>query len=369
MKKIITIISLLIFGSVNFLNAQLHTSVSPSAFLIDEELTISFNVCATDLKDNEGPIILWAAANDGDFQQAGECTKVDDNKWSYVMTPTTFFGSSPDSIRLMLKDEGGATETPTSTIAPYDFSQAQGAMLTIYPTPSAYSESVSLIFNAALSTPGTLTGVSPIYAWCWIPGGADAPDQGTWGSYTPKALCTHIDGDIWRKEFIPQEYWQTSAPMTEFGILFVNANGTQQTSDNIVPLVQPFTCTEPSISFPRKFTQKDVVTIICDTKKTEYEMLSDVGDVFIYTYTNAGDSTDYNPLPEHNWIIYPPARVDRAKMTDVGNGVFEITFIPQTYYEIDDPSYIINQLTFVFRNKLGNVEALETKISVLPADN
>ncbi len=368
MKKIIFFILALIFGTGNLLNAQLHTSVKPSAFMIDEEITITFNVCATDLKDNTGPVILWTAANDGVLENKGECTAVDDNKWSFTMTPTSFFGNSPDSIRLMLKDEAGTVETPVSTIAPYDFSQAT-TMLTIYPTPSAYSESVSLIFNAAMSTPGTLTGVSPIYAWCWIPGGADAPDQGTWGSYTPKALCTQIDGDIWRKEFIPQEYWQSSAPMTEFGILFVNANGTQQTVDNVIPLVQPFTCAEPSISFPRKFTQSDVVTIICDTKKTEYEMLNNVGDVYIYTYTNAGDSTDYNPMPAHNWIIYPPAMVDRAKMTDVGDGVYEITIIPYQYFEIDDPNYVITDLTFVFRNRLGNVEALETKISVLPADN
>ncbi|MBE9492270.1 MAG: hypothetical protein IMY70_05240 [Bacteroidetes bacterium] len=359
-------LTILLAFSLYTVQAQIYAWVKPSAFLEDEEIIIYFNVCATDLTENEGPVFLWSSANGGVFENSGECTVFDVDVWTFTMTPASFYGAAIDSINGVLKNDDGSIETDVFMLQPFDFSIAQGQMLTIYPQPASFGESISLIFNAALSDRDDLTGVSPIFMWGWIPGGADVPGQGTWGSYTDKALCQQIDGDIWRKEFIPLDYWETTDPMTEFGCLFVNSAGSKQTEDHLIPLSPPFACERPSISFPRLFTQDDIVTIICDTKKEEYSMLANVDEVYIWTYTNEGGSTDYNPLPEHNWIIYPPDKVDRAQMTNVGDGVYHITFIAYKYYEVDDPEYIIDKLTYIFRNKLGNIESLEVAIEVKP---
>lgn len=352
---------------IGTLQAQIHTWTGPAAFMEDEEITIYFNVCATPLAGVTGPMTLWSSANGGALEASGECDTVAENIYKFTMTPATFYGMAIDSINGKLVDPEGA-ETNVFTLAPFDFGLAVGAEYTVYPQPASFGENLSIVFNAALST--EMQGVSPVYMWAWANeyDPSEPPGQGSWGAYTDKALCEQIEGDIWRKDFVPLEYWETTTPMTEFGYLFANSTGTAQTTDQLLPVSPPFNCDKPSITFPRLFTQGDVVTIVCNTNMEEFESLAGVDKVYIWSYTNNGDSTDYNPLPNWNWIVYPPDKVNNALMENKGNGIHEITFIPWYYYSVDNPEYIINKLTFIFRNRLGSIKSLETPVDVLPAD-
>jgi hypothetical protein len=367
-NKIIICFTLLITG-LGTLQAQIHTWSRPAAFLEDEEIIIYFNVCGTDLAGKTGPMTLWSAANGGALESSGECDTVSEDIYKFTLTPSAFYGTSIDSINGKLVDPEGA-ETDLFTLTPFDFSVASGAMLTIYPQPASFGENVSLVFNAALSDRDDLSGVSPIYMWSWADeyDPAEPPGQGSWGAYTDKALCQQIDGDIWRKDFVPLEYWETTTPMTEFGCLFANSSGTAQTEDQLVPVLPPFNCDKPAVSFPRSFTQNDVVTIICNTNLEQFESLKAVDDIYIWSFTNDGDSTDYNPLPAWNWIVYPPDEVNKAKMENLGGGIHELNMIPTEYFGVDDPEYVIESITIVFRNRLGSIQSLETPVDVLIAD-
>jgi len=367
-NKFILSLIVLIF-CIGTIQAQIHTWSSPAAFMEDEEITIYFNVCATPLEGLSGPMTLWSAANGGSLEESGVCDTVHENLFKFTMTPSTFYGTSIDSINGKLVDPEGV-ETDIFSLIPFDFGLATGAMLTIYPEPASFGENVSLVFNAALSDRDPLTGVSPIYMWAWANelDPADVPGQGSWGAYTDKALCEQIDGDIWRKDIVPLEYWETTTAITEFGCLFVNSTGSAQTEDHTIPVIPPFNCDKPAVSFPRSFTQGDVVTIVCNTNLEAFENLAGVEKLYIWSYTNNGDSTDYNPLPNWNWIIYPPDKVNNAKMENMGNGIHEITFIPWYYYGVDNPDYVITSMTIVFRNRLGSIRSLDTPVEVLIAD-
>jgi len=366
--KITIAFVVLIFG-IGTIQAQIHTWSSPAAFMEDEEITIYFNVCGTPIAGLSGPMTLWSSANGGALEESGVCDTISEDLYKFTMTPSTFYGTSIDSINGKLVNTEGI-ETDVFTLTPFDFTVVSGTMYVTYPAVPSFGENVSIIFNAALSDRDPLTGVSPIYMWAWANeyDPAEPPGQGSWGAYTDKALLEQIDGDIWRKDFNPLEYWETTTPMTEFGFLFANSTGTAQTEDHTITVVPPFNCDKPAVSFPRAFTQDDVVTIVCNTNLEEFSNLAGVEKMYIWSYTNSGDSTDYNPLPEWNWIVYPPAAVDKVKMENIGNGIHEITFIPYYFYGVDNPDYVITSLTIVFRNRLGSIRSLDTPVEVLIAD-
>jgi hypothetical protein len=358
------LIFLIFIGSFHLMKAQDPGSpvvyTAPAAFQTSEEITIYAHPFGTPLYEHNTDIYMVL---DTDIPVNGtpELCELDSASGYYyfTLTPDSYFGTTVDSISLYIQNEAGDTISAPETVKPFDFTTAQGQLLTTEPAMPNYAQNVSLIWDATQSDQDDLTGVDPLYLWAWNNAESlgDAPNQGSWGNYSPSAKLTKIDENIWRKDFVPQEYWETNVKMTQFGCLIASSNGDLQTSDQTVILYPP-PRTEPlkiAAAFPQKFTQEDVVTIMYDTNLDN--SLEDADNIYMFTSVNEGEL--YNPLPG-NWLNYSLQQKDMAKLEDPdGDGIYTITFIPEEYYPIPD-DFQIETLNIKFRNSTGTIETQET---------
>jgi len=370
MKRYITIptgILLFFFSVVLFAGGDPRATTAPAAFLGNEEIIIYLRVQATDLEDAEGPLYMVSGANGGEMNMNLEATKVEDNVWSVTITPDDYYGAAVETIEGKISDNNG-TETNAFSLSVFDPSVMAGVMMKWYPATAIYSENVSVIFNYTMSDRDNLTGVDPIYMWAWngTDGIGDAAFQGNWASIDVSAICEKIGEDLWRKDFVPQQYWDTEKPMTDFGCLFRSMAGDAQTEDHFIPLVAPPVTEVPKVirPFPVKFTKKDVFTLYYDMKLETNTALKSVTNLYFETSTNVAEEN--NPLPG-SWIIYKPHELDRAKMAPLEDSIYSIQFIPEEFYDLA-PDYELKQLNFIFRNKGGLKASEQYSIKVLQED-
>lgn len=366
---IIPVCFLLLFFSMDLLaGGDPRVGTAPAAFLGNEEVTIYLRVLATDLEDAEGPLYLISGANGGDMNMSLEASVVDENVWSVTITPDEYYGVTVETIEGKISDNNG-TETNGFSLSVFDPSVMDGVMVKWFPSTAIYSENVSIIFNATMSDRDDLTGTDPVYMWAWNnpEGLGDAANQGGWGSVDPSAACEKIGEDLWRKDIVPQLYWDTEKPMSEIGCLFRNMAGDAQTDDLAIPLVAPPVTEVAKVirPFPVKFTKKDIFTLYYDLKLETNSALKKLTEFYIETSTNVEEEN--NPLPS-NWIIYKPSDLERAKMTPLEDSIYVIQFIPEHYYSLD-PDYELKQLNYIFRNKGGIVKSEQYSIKVLKEDN
>ncbi len=365
MKRIYIFFLSFVFLSSNISRAggDARVRTAPAAFMGDEEVTIYFHVFGSDLEDDEGPIYLWSGANGGALDFQAECIKEDDNLWSFTLIPDTYFSTDVTSINGKLAN-GGGTETNPFVIQVFDPTVTEGTMITVVPATSIYSENVSIIFNSKLSDRDDLTDVDPIYMWTWSTEGfGDAANQGSWGSIDPSAICEKIGDNLWRKDIVPQQYWEITNPMAEIGCLFRDFSGGSQTEDYTITLFAPPVTTVPKVirTFPVKFTQDDVVTIYYDPKLDEdHPEMQQVTEMYVQTSTNTEEEND--PLPG-NWIIYTQTQLNKAKMVDEGDGVWSIMMIPSDYFSTE-ATYQINQINLTFRDKGGLKKSEKLSVKV-----
>lgn len=369
-NNIIPFGSLLIFFVVNlYAGGDPRANTAPAAFLGNEEITIYLRVVGTDLEDAEGPLYMISGANGGEMNMSLEATKSEDedNVWTVIITPDDYYGVIVETIEGKISDNNG-TETNAFSLSVFNPAEMEGIMAAWYPGTAIYSENVSIIFNATMSDRDDMTDVDPVYMWAWNnpEGLGDAANQGSWGSIDPSAVCEKIGDNLWRKDIIPQVYWDTDKPMSEIGFLFRNMAGDAQTNDMAIPLVAPPVTEVAKVirPFPVKFTKKDIFTLYYDLKLEENAALKKVTDLFIETSTNVEEEN--NPLPG-NWVIYKPSELERAKMTPLEDSIYYIQFIPEEYYSLD-PEYELKQLNYIFRNKGGIVKSEQYSIKVLKED-
>ncbi len=344
-----------------------RANAAPAAFLGNEEITVFLRVLGTDLEDAEGPLYLVSGANNSTMDQTDEAVKVDDNVWSVTFVPNDHYGTTVSSIQGKITN-GSGTETNTFSLSAFDPSIIEGKMFVSYPSTAIYSENVSIVFNATMSDFDDLTDVSPIYIWAWNNPESlgDAANQGSWGSIDESAACEQIGENLWRKDFVPQTYWNTEKAMSEIGFLFRNKAGDKKTNDASIPLVGPPVNEVPKVirTFPVKFTKGDIVSLYYDLKLETDPLVKTVTDFYLETTTNVEEEN--NPLPG-NWIVYSSSQLATAHMTPLEDSIFMIQFIPEKYYNLN-VEYDLKQLNFIFRDKGGLKKSEQYSVKVNKED-
>lgn len=372
MKKIVNQLiitfALLAISSVSF---GQRAFTAPAAFMVTESVKITVSTFGTVLEDNPGPMTMWLAANDDEIISTGVQCEGGNNFWSFTIAtnPNDYFATTVTVIKGVLKTSDGSVASNQFQVTPYDFSTVAG-MLTIAPSRPYYSENVSVIFDRTKSDRDNLSEVAPIYMWAWnnTESLGDAANQGSWGSIAESTALTQVPGfpNLWRKDFVPQVYWNTNKAMTTFGCLFRSKAGDKQTNDALVTLYKaPGLVEKPKKvkTFPMSFTKLDVVTIIYDQKLEENPALKASDAIYI---TTTIFSETYRPQPNpistwtQNWTaIETTPAIQRLKMIPYGNpqdSVFRITYVPQTfygYYSAVSPTLNVAKMFVTFRNLSG----------------
>jgi hypothetical protein len=360
---------MIFLGTSLFGQDEARITTAPAAFLGDEEITVYLRVLGTGLEEAAGPVYFESGANGGAMDKSLEATQSDDDKnvWFVTLTPDSYYGVPVETIEGKATD-GAGIETVPVILSVFNPDDLDGIMTKYYPATPVYSENVSVVFNATMSDRDDLTGIDPIYMWAWNNPEdlGDAANQGEWGSIDPSAVCEKIGENLWRKDFVPQVYWDTEKPMTEFGYLFRNMAGDKQTEDLTVPLFAPPVKEVLTVirTFPQKFTRADVVTIYYDLKLETNQAMKDQTEIYVETSTNMEEEN--NPLPG-NWIVYSQQELNTARLAPLEDSVYFIQMIPDVYYSLD-PDYDLKQLNFVFRNKGGIAKSETYSYNVLKED-
>ncbi len=235
-------------------------------------------------------------------------------------------------------------------------------------SPSVFTAEDEVTITADLSACPGLAGQAEIWVWIFVPDccgptfGNDASGGTTdFCNSNPNLAMTPVEGqnDVWTFTFTPtQLFGRSAAEIDEIGFI-PKVNGCPgpagQTANLILP-VEPlvFTPTE-NRAFPSRFGLDDFVTLYFDQSLATNPAMAELEEIFVHTWVVRTDS-DGNPLdnlPRVEWELV--GTTEELKMIDEGNGVFSLTFIPETFYPINEGD-IITEIRYLFRNAEGTVQ-------------
>ncbi len=192
---------------------------------------------------------------------------------------------------------------------------------------------------------------NPLYIWAWNPNeqrepvDGEAVTNGQWGDSNENLKLEQdpVNPNLWFFDFLGvslvEFYDQPAAVFYSSGIDFLlkEKNGAppdspEQKSPDINVIPEPLGCFDKVCPFPSTFFQDEYFVILYDNKLETNPTLQNLGPdecLIWYRYR-----VDGGPL-----TLYQQA-TDKFKMTFDGDGVFSLSMIPETYFEIAQGSQL-----------------------------
>lgn len=253
---------------------------------------------------------------------------------------------------------------------------AQNSIAEIWTEPAVYraDEAVSWYFDVTgTQLEGETEGV---YLWVWFP---SEPDAGHWDNSSEFAKLTNVEGNVWRMDLTPTEYFGVDASsIVAFYGLLKNKDGSKvsdpfapdQTPRNDIQMFNFANIEGDALMeyFPVNFSLDRPLSILVNTNNTwsgcdatpAQGALAGASNVHIHSGVNFWEIN-----VENN-----PANIDKTELTDIGNGIYRMDFVPNNYYSLP-ADYNLTSINFLFANdswsNLGQAENCADFI-ILPPD-
>ncbi len=223
----------------------------------------------------------------------------------------------------------------------------------IWTQPAFFKPDEKVAFYFDLTGTALEGTTEDVYMWTWYP---TEPDAGNWNNSSDFAKLTHVEGNIWKFEIVPTEYYGVPADqIKEFYGLLKNKNGTKQTdafapdkgNTIYVPGMATIAGTARIDYFPKNFKSNRPLSILVNTNNTwsgcesgnaKQGDLANADNVHIHSGING-----WSIVVENN-----PANDAKTAMTHLGNGIYRIDFIPEDYYNCKGTT--IKSIHAVFAN-------------------
>ncbi len=238
---------------------------------------------------------------------------------------------------------------------------SQGRIAEIWTQPAVFKadEPVSWYFDV---TGTALEGETEgIYMWTWFP---SEPDAGNWNNSSDFAALTHVEGNIWRFDLIPTEYYGVEASsVTAFYGLLKNKNGTKvtdafapdQTPPNDIRLYDLSAIKGTALIdyYPKNFTVDRPLSILvnanntwskCNTTPVQGD-LANASNVHMHSGVN-----NWNIIVENN-----AANLSKTLLDSLGDGIYRMDLILKDYYGLSD-DYTLNNINIVFADDAWTYE-------------
>jgi hypothetical protein len=232
---------------------------------------------------------------------------------------------------------------------------AQGRIAEIWTQPAVFKadEPVSWFFDVT-GTP--LDGESEgIYMWSWFP---KEPDAGHWSNPSSFAALTQVEGNIWRFDLTPTEYYGVPADsITAFYGLLKNKDGSKvtdafapdQTPANDIRLYDLSTIKGTALLdyYPKDFTVDRPLSVLVNTNNTwsGCETTAVQGDLANATNVHVHGGVNYwNIVVENN-----ATNLSKTELTSMGDGIYRMDWILKDYFALPD-DYELNNINMVFAN-------------------
>jgi hypothetical protein len=175
---------------------------------------------------------------------------------------------------------------------------AQGRIAQIWTEPEIFKadQPVSFFFDV---TGTTLDGETEgVYMWSWFP---SEPDAGHWSNPSDFAALVNVDGNTWRLDLIPTEYYHLPAnQISAFYGLLKNRSGSKVTDafapDAVPPnaiVIPPWVDVLPPelIFFPQKISKKDIFCVFRQNNESYVTKLNFTITAGTKTFTGTFEGT------------------------------------------------------------------------------
>jgi hypothetical protein len=230
---------------------------------------------------------------------------------------------------------------------------AAGRIAEIWTQPAVFKadEPVSWFFDVTgTDLEGLTTGV---YMWTWFP---SEPDAGHFTNSSEFAALTYVEGNIWRFDLTPTEYYNVEAgTITAFYGLLKNKDGSKSTDAfapdqvpaNDISLYSLSTIKGTAVLdyYPKMFTSDRPLSILINAKNTwsDCETTAVQGDLANASNVHMhGGVNLWDIIVENN-----TANLDKTELTALGDDVYRMDLILEDYFALPD-GYDLNNINMVF---------------------
>lgn len=287
MNRILYLMLSILLFTPSVLNAQKNIKdpnkmwTVPAIYTMDEELTWYFDFTDADLVDGED-LYLWIWSPNNPTGEPILMHADGDKIWSFTFTPTTLFKMTvdqllkhPEPYYFLIRDLDGTKLTGTLSIPIVnwvkDFTESQ-KVFDFAPNDFQLGSTLSLIFNSNL-----VEGFNPVPSTVHLHSGLNDWDvkqefQAWLPEIREKTQLKHIGGGIYKKDFVPLDYYGADEEysMERINFLVVKYNGNDASPDwaGASPdyeILAPDTPEPPAPKFyvfPQKFTKEDILTLV-----------------------------------------------------------------------------------------------------------
>lgn len=234
------------------------------------------------------------------------------------------------------------------------FSLAQGHIKEIWTQPVVFKadEKVSIFFDITGTDLAAVAEEKGVCVWTWFP--ADPGE--TWGKPSAAATLTHVDGNIWRWDVNPAEFYKVDASSISalYGQL-QTISGEKQAffapdqdppNDIKIPSLSSIKGDALIDYFPKLFTLDRPLSVLINANNLYPDQcgnnpvpgqLAGAPNVHVH-----GGVNDWSIVVENN-----PVNVNKTLLTEMGDGIYRWDFIPNNYFGLPD-NFILKNISAVF---------------------
>lgn len=232
----------------------------------------------------------------------------------------------------------------------YGFSQ----VITSIPEKPNPLEPVTI--RVDVSSVSVLNGVEPLYIWAWIAGCCDSPTNGQWTDSNEANRMTKVADNIWEISLtsLADFYNQTAGTIGDkinFLVKAKDGTGDIKTNDLELAVSPPPFEDADFRSFPNKFSQEDIITVIYNPELDMESSLPDESEIYMYltaSLKDGGGTVEVSPWGE----VGDNPELQLAQQAD---GRFTKVMVPSRMFNLTEGQEI-DEITFVFRNKDGSIQ-------------
>jgi hypothetical protein len=230
---------------------------------------------------------------------------------------------------------------------------AAGRIAEIWTQPAVFQadEPVSWYFDVTGTDLAGLT--SGVYMWTWFP---SEPDAGNYSNSSEFAALTYVEGNIWRFDLTPTEYYGVEASsVTAFYGLLKNKDGSKATdafapdqvpaNDIQIYSLNTIKGTALLDYYPKTFASDRPLSILinanntwsgCETTAIQGD-LANAANVHMHGGINLWDI-----VVENN-----AANLSKTELAPLGDGIYRMDLILDDYFALPD-GYNLNNINMVF---------------------
>lgn len=256
----------------------------PSVYTLDEEVTWYFDFSSsTMLTEGEDVFMwIWSPAEPADGEQV-QLKHVEGKIWSLTLVPTDFFRMTVDQMLnngesgfwFNLRNKGAVNVTGSLNIPKVDYIKDfvdGGKQFDFAPSDFQLGSTLTILFNSNL-----VDGFNPAPSTVHLHSGLNDWDvQQQFQAWVPenreKTIFKHMGNGIYKKDFVPQTYFNVSEEYEMENITFVVAKYNGNDADPLwvggspdYKILAPNAPIPPDpvfYFFPQKFSQLDILTLV-----------------------------------------------------------------------------------------------------------